>query len=289
MTPGLRRDAVAWAIRAKDYSQRRACRLIGMDPKTWRYASRRPDDAAVRGRLRELAAERRRFGYRRLHILLDREGLAMNHKKLFRLYREEGLSVRKRGGRKRALGTRSPMMLPDGPNQRWSLDFVSDALNNGRRFRVLTVVDDYTRECLALVADTSLSGERLGRELDRIGEHRGFPMMIVSDNVLYREASGRFGNTSPSAVCTVVEKYCKQKPGGLHRKIRALPAIANTGSSAACWCRGPNRPEDGMRKPRWKTLTLSTGSQMRPHGTNREGFLHLAPALRRKAGNRHRV
>lgn len=157
----------------------------------------------------------------------------MNHKKLFRLYREEGLSVRKRGGRKRAMGTRSPMMLPEGPNQRWSLDFVSDALNNGRRFRVLTVVDDYTRECLALVADTSLSGERLGRELDRIGEHRGFPMMIVSDDVLYREASGRFGNTSPSAVCTVVEKYCKQKPGGLHRKIKVLPAIANTESRSA--------------------------------------------------------
>lgn len=106
----------------------------------------------------------------------------MNHKKLFRLYRKEGLSVRKRDGQKRAMGTRSPMMLPDGPNQRWSLDFVSGALNNGRRFRVLTVVDDYTRECLALVADTSLSGERLGREFDRIGEHRGWPLMIVSDN-----------------------------------------------------------------------------------------------------------
>jgi transposase InsO family protein len=134
-----------------------------------------------RGRLRELAQERRRFGYRRLHILLGREGMAMNHEAVPAVSRR-GLSVRKRGGRKRAMGTRSPMMLPDGPNQRWSLDFVSDALNNGRRFRVLTVVDDYTRECLALVADTSLSGERLGRELDRIGEHRGWPLMIVSDN-----------------------------------------------------------------------------------------------------------
>ena len=156
--------------------------MIGIDPKTWRYAPRRPTEDAARMRLRELAAERRRFGYRRLHILLDREGMAMNHKKLFRLYREEGLSVRKRGGRKRAMGTRSPMMLPDRPNQRWSLDFVLDSLNNGRRLRVLTVVDDYTRECLALVADTSLSGERLARELDRIGEHRSWPLMIVSDN-----------------------------------------------------------------------------------------------------------
>ena len=131
MTPGLRREAATWAITELDYSQRRACRLIGKDPKTWRYASRRPDDADARVRLRALAAERRQFGYRRLQILLDREGLAMNRKKLFRLYREEGLSIRKRGGRKRALGTRSPMVLPDGPKQRWSLDFVPGGLNNG--------------------------------------------------------------------------------------------------------------------------------------------------------------
>lgn len=106
----------------------------------------------------------------------------MNHKKLFRLYREEGLSVRKRGCRKRALGTRSPMTLTVQSNQRWSLDLVSDALNNGRRFPVLTVVDDYTRECLALVADTSLSSERFNRELDQIGENRGWPLMIISNN-----------------------------------------------------------------------------------------------------------
>lgn len=109
VTPGLRREAATWAITERDYSQRRACRLIGIDPKTWRYASRRPAEEAARMRLRELAAERRRFGYRRLQILLDREGVAMNHKELFRLYREKGLSVRKRGGRKRATGTRSPI------------------------------------------------------------------------------------------------------------------------------------------------------------------------------------
>ena len=153
-----------------------------MEPKTFRYASRRPNDLEIRQRLRALAGERRRFGYRRLHILLAREGIAMNHKRLFRLYRQEKLGVRKRGGRKRALGTRSPMALPEAPNQRWSLDFVSDALNNGRRFRVLAVVDDFTRECLALVPDTSLSGLRVGRELDRITELRGRPAMIVSDN-----------------------------------------------------------------------------------------------------------
>jgi putative transposase len=173
---------VNWAIEQKSYSQRRACRLVGIEPKTYRYVSRRSDDRGLRARLRALAAERRRFGYRRLHILLRREGLRLNHKKLFRLYREERLGVRKRGGRKRALGTRSPMALPQGPNQRWSLDFVSDALASGRRFRVLAVVDDFTRECLGLVVDVSLSGLRVGRELDRIVGMRGHPAMVVSDN-----------------------------------------------------------------------------------------------------------
>lgn len=182
LTPGSRRNAVTWAIKEKDYSQRRACQLVGIAPKTYRYVSRRRDDGEVRVRLRALANERRRFGYRRLHILLAREGHRLNHKKLFRLYRAERLGVRRRGGRKRALGTRAPMALPQGKNQRWSLDFVSDALACGRRFRVLAVVDDFTRECLALVVDTSLSGLRVGRELDRIMALRGRPALIVSDN-----------------------------------------------------------------------------------------------------------
>ena len=125
-TPGSRRKAVIWAIEEKSYSQRRACSLLSIAPKVFRYLSRRGGDAAVRTRLRALAAERRRFGYRRLHILLRREGIMLNHKKLFRLYREERLVVRRRGGRKRALGTRAPMTLPQGPSQRWSLDFVSE-------------------------------------------------------------------------------------------------------------------------------------------------------------------
>ncbi len=174
---------MSWAITEKGCSQRRACTLVGLAPKTYRHVSRRADDADVRVRLRLLASERRRFGYRRLHILLAREGVLLNHKRLFRLYREERLGVRKRGGRKRALGTRSPMALPEAVNQRWSLDFVSDSLSSGRRFRVLAVVDDFTRECLGLVVDTSLSGLRVGRELDRIAELRGCrPAMIVSDN-----------------------------------------------------------------------------------------------------------
>jgi len=173
---------VTWAMDEKGYSQRRACALIGIAPKTYRYISSRGDDVALRERLRALAGERRRFGYRRLHILLRREGIELNHKKLFRLYREERLTVRRRGGRKRALGTRAPMTLPQSPDQRWSLDFVSDVLADGRRFRVLVVVDDFTRECLALVVDTSISGRRVARELDAVVVKRKKPLMIVSDN-----------------------------------------------------------------------------------------------------------
>jgi putative transposase len=158
--------------------------LVGIAPKIYRYRSQRADDAGLRLRLRELASQRRRFGYRRLHLLLKREGVRINWKKLYRLYREERLTVRRRGGRKRALGTRSPMAIPQEPNQRWSLDFVSDALADSRRFRILCVIDDFSRECLATVADNSISGERVARELDRIAAARGYPCMIVSTTEL---------------------------------------------------------------------------------------------------------
>jgi len=173
---------VTWAIEEKSYSQRRACALVGLHPRTYRYASTRPDDMALRTKLRELASQRRRFGYRRLGLMLERQGIKLNAKKLYRLYKEERLTVRKRGGRKRALGTRAPMAIPQDRNLRWSLDFVADTLVSGRRFRILTLVDDFTRECLGLVVDTSLTGLRVARELDRIAELRNYPCMIVSDN-----------------------------------------------------------------------------------------------------------
>ena len=173
---------MTWAVREKGYSQRRACGLVGLHPKTYRYASTRPAMTALRHKLEELASQRRRFGYRRLGLLLERQGIRLNRKKLYRLYKEERLTVRKRGGRKRALGTRAPMAIPQDRNLRWSLDFVMDTLVSGRRFRILTLVDDFTRECLGLVVDTSLTGLRVVRELDRIIETRGYPRMIVSDN-----------------------------------------------------------------------------------------------------------
>ena len=165
-----------------EVSQRRACSVLSVDRSSVRYQSMRPDDGELRKAMKAVATDRRRFGYRRVHVMLERQGWRVNQKKLRRLYREEKLQVRNRGGRKRALGTRRPMLVPERPNERWSLDFVSDAFTDGRRFRVLTVVDDFSRECLALVADMSLSGLRVTRELTAIMARRGRPKTIVSDN-----------------------------------------------------------------------------------------------------------
>ena len=182
MTPAAERKAVAHLVGHHGMSERRACKATGFCRMTMRYKTKRVDDTALRERMKAIAHERRRFGYRRLHVLLGREGFVVNHKRLFRLYREERLKVRRRGSRKRAIGTRAPMLIPLRPNERWSLDFVSDQFTDGRRFRILTIVDDCTRENLALIADTSLSGTRVARELDRLIVGHGKPRMIVSDN-----------------------------------------------------------------------------------------------------------
>jgi len=163
-------------------SERRACSIVGADRKMVRYRSRRPPERELRGRLRELANERRRFGYRRLFILLRREGEPSGINRIYRLYREEGLTVRKRRARRRAVGTRAPILVEAKPNSRWSLDFVHDQFACGRRFRVLNIVDDVTRECLAAIADTSISGRRVARELTELIGRRGKPGMIVSDH-----------------------------------------------------------------------------------------------------------
>ena len=182
VTPAAKREAVAHLKSVHEMSERRACRVIGCQRMTVRYHQRRPDDPRLRDRLVALARERRRFGYRRLLIFLRREGFVVNHKRLFRLYREERLMVRKRGGRKRALGTRTPMPVPSLPNDLWALDFVSDQLVSGRRFRILAIYDVCTRRCLAEIADFSLSGKRVARELDLLIAAHGKPRAIVSDN-----------------------------------------------------------------------------------------------------------
>ena len=181
VSPSQRRAVIADARVTHGVSERRACAGIGFSRSSQRYRSVRTD-VQLRTRLKDLAGERRRFGYRRLHILLKREGFAVNLKKVYRLYREEGLAVKKRKGRKRAIGTRTPLPHPDSVGQVWSLDFISDALSDGRRFRILGVMDQCSRECLSLVADTSLPGARVVRELDMLVQRRGRPKVIVSDN-----------------------------------------------------------------------------------------------------------
>ena len=181
VTSAARREAVAILVERHEMSERRACCVIGADRTSIRYRSRGPDDHDLRERLRALASERRRFGYRRLHVLLRREGHVVNRRKTRRLYREEGLSGRKRRGRKKATGTRAPLLTVAAPNARWSVDVVHDQFAQGQRFRIFNLIDDVTKECLAAVVDTSISGRRVARELTALIERRGRPGQIVSD------------------------------------------------------------------------------------------------------------
>jgi len=180
--PAAKRDAVAHLRNVLGMSERRACTLVAADRKMIRYRSRRPPDIELRARLRELANQRRRFGYRRLYIMLRDEGERSGINRIYRLYREEGLTVRKRKVRRRTIGARTPILVEAKVNARWSLDFVHDQLAQGRRFRILNIVDDVTRECLAAIPDTSISGKRVARELTALIGARGKPGMIVSDN-----------------------------------------------------------------------------------------------------------
>lgn len=180
--PAVKREAVAHLQARLGLSERRACAIVGADRKMVRYQSCRPPETELRQRLRDLASERRRFGYRRLFILLRREGEPSGINRIYRLYREEGLAVRRRRTRRKAVGTRAPILLEARVNARWSLDFVHDQFCCGRRFRILNVVDDVTRECIGSIPDVSISGRRVARELSRIVERRGKPGMIVSDH-----------------------------------------------------------------------------------------------------------
>ncbi len=180
--PAAQREAVAHLQAELGVSERRACSIISADRKMIRYRSCRRPDTELRIELRELAHARRRFGYRRLFVLLRQRGEPSGINRIYRLYREEGLTVRKRRARRRAVGVRAPILVEARPNARWSLDFVHDQFACGRRFRILNVVDDVTRECLAAIPDSSISGRRVARELTALIEQRGKPGMIGSDN-----------------------------------------------------------------------------------------------------------
>jgi putative transposase len=178
----MRKQAVVVMRSEVAVSERRACGLMGLWRATCRYRRRRAEDERLRQRLRELAHQFRRFGYRRLHDRLVREGWRVNHKRVGRLYRLEGLQVRKRRRKRCSSVPRLPLPAPTGANQVWSVDFMADTLSSGRKLRTLNVVDDYTRECLAIEVDTSLPGARVVRVLERLVSERGRPRQIRTDN-----------------------------------------------------------------------------------------------------------
>jgi len=181
--PAVRRSVVQYLKAQWELSERRSCGLARAGRTLVRYEPRAREDGDLRQRLRELAALRKRFGYRRLGLLLRREGVLVNHKRIYRLYREEGLSLRRRKRKRLTSAGRGPGELASGPNQVWSLDFVSDCTATSRRLRLLTVVDTFTRESLVIEVDTSIGGERVARVLDRVIAGRGAqPEEIVMDN-----------------------------------------------------------------------------------------------------------
>jgi len=180
--PKMRKVAVRYAVDNLGRSIRKACLLVGLARASYDYQPVPRDEDALRERIRELAQQRRRFGCPRIHLLLRREKLVVNHKRTERIYREEGLSLRKRKRKKVTAQTRIMMPAPGGPNERWSMDFVTDSIVTGRRFRALAIVDDYSRECPIIEVDTSLGGARVVDVLDRLKESRGIPGIITIDN-----------------------------------------------------------------------------------------------------------
>jgi len=163
-------------------SERRACQLTGMGRSSCRYQVRWRDDPELRQRLRELAGERRRFGYRRLTAMLRREGWPVNHKRVYRLYGQEGLSVRRRQRKRLKAAARRPLALPTQANQVWTMDFTHDNLASGRKFRTLNLMDGYTREAPRIEVDTSLPSLRVVRMLEEVARERGYPEAIQVDN-----------------------------------------------------------------------------------------------------------
>lgn len=180
--PAGKKKITQYLIKKFEFSEYRAARLCNLWRSTFRYKIKPDNCDEIRNKLKEFAEHRRRFGYRRLHILLRREGFEVNHKKVYRIYCEERLRLRQRRRKRHVSQARTKLPIPTGPNQQWAMDFVSDWLALGRRMRVLAVIDTFTKECLALEVDTSLPGQRVARTLDQIALERGLPKAIKVDN-----------------------------------------------------------------------------------------------------------
>ena len=182
MRPARRRRLSGYLVEAYQVSERRACGTMAFHRSTVRYGSRARDQTPIRMRLRELAASRVRYGYRRLHVLLRREGWKVNHKRIWRLYKEEGLEVRTKKRRKRVSTLRVVLPVAAMPNERWSMDFMADSLHDGRRFRVLTLVDHFSRVSPAIEVGSSITGKRVVAVLERLAIEHGLPRVITTDN-----------------------------------------------------------------------------------------------------------
>ncbi len=183
VTPGARRATARYLQEKYGQSERRACRTLRTNRSVVRYRTRRPDDGDLRSKLNELALRFPRYGYQQLGDRLRRlHGQHHNHKKVYRIYREEGLQVRRRKKKRARSQPRRPLARPETVNERWSMDFVSDYLQDGRRLRVLNVVDDFSSECLAIEIGISIPGDSVARTLDMVALDRGYPTAIVVDN-----------------------------------------------------------------------------------------------------------
>jgi putative transposase len=178
----MKKEAARYAVLGLGRSARKACLLVGLNRASYQYRPTARDDQALRQKIRELALKRHRFGSPRIHLMLKREGMVVNHKLTERIYREEGLSLRKRKRRKIAAVARIALPKATAPNEMWSMDFVMDSVVTGRKFRALAIVDQYSRECPAIEVDTSLGGARVVAVLDRLAESRGLPQGITMDN-----------------------------------------------------------------------------------------------------------
>ena len=292
--PVVKREAVAHLQATMGLSERRACTIVAADRTTIRYRSRRPPELELREKLRALASRRRRFGYRRLFVLLRGEGEPSGINRIYRIYREEGLTVRKRRARRRAVGTRAPILVEARANARWSLDFVHDQFACGRRFRVLNIVDDVTRECLAAVADTSISGRRVARELTELIARRGKPGMIVSDHgteftsnailAWAKDAGVEWHYIEPGK--PMQNGFCESFNGRMRDELlneSLFLGLAHARSLIADWVTDYNevRPHSslGYRTPASFAAGLTTtGSQLRnPGQLRREPVAHHAP------------
>ena len=182
MSPQAKREAVKVLMTEHRFRVTRACGLVSISRSLYRYVSRRGDAGPLKQRIGDIAADKRRYGYRRVYVRLRREGWDVNRKRVYRLYRELGLAVRRRKRKRIGPVERRPLPRPGAANQSWSMDFVSDGLANGRRLRCLTIVDDCTRECLAIEVDTSITGSRVKAVMERLADLRGLPRSITVDH-----------------------------------------------------------------------------------------------------------